>query len=122
MNKLMIIVIFLFIAGLSVVQAFDVGDRVMADWSGDDYYYPGTIVLIEGNQYFIIYDDYDREWLVSSLLKPDDIGVGTQVQCSWEGAGVYYPGTIMQRNGNAIFVQYDDGDEEYTTIAHIRVE
>ena len=64
MNKLMIIVIFLFIAGLSVVQAFDVGDRVMADWSG----------------------------------------------------------TIMQRNGNAIFVQYDDGDEEYTTIAHIRME
>lgn len=114
--------LFLLIFGLSALQAFDIGDRVMADWSGDTYYYPGTVILIEENRYFVIFDDFDREWLDTDLLRPEDIDAGSRVECRWEGDFTYYPGTVRKRVKEAIHVLYDDGDEEFTTIAHIRME
>lgn len=113
---------FMVIAGVSALQALDVGDRVLADWSGDEYYYPATVVLVEEGRYFVIFDDFDREWLDADLLRDDDVDAGTSVECRWQGESLYYPGTIRKRIGNAIHVLYDDGDEEFTTIAHIRVQ
>ncbi len=122
MKKNLLTVLFLLIFGLSALQAFDIGDRVMADWSGDTYYYPGTVILIEENRYFVIFDDFDREWLDTDLLRPEDIDAGSRVECRWEGDFVYYPGAVRKRVKDAIHVLYDDGDEEFTTIAHIRME
>jgi len=98
-----------------------VGDHALINWTGDGYWYPGTIVAIEGSEYYVVYDDGDREWVGSDRIRQDDLLVGTPVSANWLGGGIYYPGVIAERTGNAIVIHYDDGDVEATTIAAVRV-
>lgn len=39
---------------------------------------------------------------------------GSRVQCNWRNLGKLYPGTVAQKNGDAVFIHYDDGDQENT--------
>lgn len=53
-----------------------------------------------------------------SVPKADGSGVwkiGDRVQCRYKGRNRTYPGKIADIKGNQLFVEYDDGDEEWTT-------
>jgi hypothetical protein len=54
-------------------------------------------------------------------MKPLSIGVGARVFCRWQGGGQYYPGRVASVAGEAIHVQYDDGDKEDTNVRMTRV-
>ena len=41
---------------------------------------------------------------------------------NWLNKGLYYPGTVGSRDGDRIHINYDDGDEEDTTIGLIRMK
>lgn len=56
-----------------------------------------------------------------SPLLADAFQVGTPVQCKWQKVGNYYPGKIARRNGNSVFIQYDDGDTENTEIQYCKL-
>ena len=99
-----------------------IGDRVFVDWSGDSYWYPATIVDMADGEYFVVFDDGDREWVYEDAIYPDDLGEGDRIEGNWQGGGVYYPGVIAERIGDAVYIEYDDGDVETTTIGHVRVE
>ncbi len=112
--------------GILALQAcgaagWKIGDRVIANWTGDDYWYPGTIAKIEGGQYYVVYMDGDEEWVSANRLAKEEIKAGDKVECNWLGQGYYYPGTIGSRNGDEITMNYDDGDNESTTIASVRI-
>jgi hypothetical protein len=98
-----------------------VGDRVLADWTHDEYWYPATIRSIEGERVYIYFDDGAKEWSTSERLLPIDIELGDYVYCRWKGGPYYYPGRIARMQGEKIYVQYDDGDKEWTTISYVRV-
>jgi hypothetical protein len=102
-------------------QSWKAGDRCLANWTQDDYWYPGTIVEVKNNQYFILFDDLDMEWLPSDRLKQENLGEGSVVYANWQFGGYYYKGKIDKRLGFAIYIIYDDGDEEWTTISAVRV-
>jgi hypothetical protein len=122
-SKLTFIIFLLLIlsAGTVIAQSWSVGDRCLANWSYDEYLYPGTIIEIDGNSYHIQYDDGDREWLSAGNLWVENLGVGSYVSVNWLMDGYYYFGTIEERIGDVIFIQYDDGDVEWTTIAAVRI-
>jgi uncharacterized protein (DUF427 family) len=108
--------------GTLAAEDWEVGDHVMVNWTGDDFWYPGTVVAVENGEYFVVFDDFDREWVPAGRIRPENLSVGDKVFCNWMGGGIYYPGEIASRRGNAIIVHYEDGDVEATTIAGVRVQ
>ncbi len=108
-------------ASVSHAATWNVGDRVLVNWTGDDYWYPATIVTIDGSKYYVIYCDEDREWVTASRIAALDIQVGDRIECNWQNKGYYYEGKITVKKGDMIHISYDDGDQEDTTIEYIRI-
>ncbi|MBU45500.1 MAG: hypothetical protein CMN76_19980 [Spirochaetaceae bacterium] len=59
--------------------------------------------------------------LLTSPLHADGFTVGAPVKCKWQKIGNYYTGKIARRNGNTVFIQYDDGDTETTEIQYCKL-
>ncbi len=97
------------------------GDTVLANWSGDEYWYPATVLSVEGDRFFVVFDDGDKEWSVADRMLPEDLRAGDRVFGNWKNLGRYYPGRITRRDGRDIHITYDDGDQEDTTISFVRV-
>lgn len=107
------------------------GARVKGNWKGQGTYYLGTVEKLNiqehPNLYFVKYDDGDTEWttrdkliLVRGATAPTSNGtssfnVGDRVQGNWKGQGKYYPGKIAKIAGGRYYIEYDDGDVEWTT-------
>jgi hypothetical protein len=98
-----------------------IGDRVLAKWSGDAYWYPGTIQVIDGERMHVYYDDGDHEWVPADRVCENDLAVGSRVFVRFQRGPFYYPGRIARREGERIMVDYDDGQKEDTSIRWVRV-
>jgi hypothetical protein len=98
-----------------------VEDRVLANWTHDDYWYPATIKSMDGERIYVHFDDGDKEWTTSDHLMSIDIEVGDRVHGRWNGGPIYYAGRVAQQEGEKIYIEYEDGDEEWTTISSVRV-
>lgn len=53
---------------------------------------------------------------------PAGLQTGSRAHVRWRGGETEYPGTITQREGERIHVQYDDGATEWTTVDLARPE
>ncbi len=106
---------------VSTAESFEVGETMLVKWSKDNYWYPATIVNIEADRYFVRFHDGDEEWTHPSFMKEEDIREGDKVFGNYKNLGKYYPGIVTERNGSAIHIKYEDGDEEDTTISFVRV-
>jgi len=100
---------------------FWVNDRVLANWTQDEFWYPATITEVEGERFYVEFDDGDKEWITSDRLMSINIEVGARVYAKWQAGEEYYPGKVTEKNGEDIYVVYDDGDEEWTMISYVRV-
>ena len=118
-NRLLLSVLIFLVLGS--LYAYEIGDRVLVDWSGDAYWYPATIVDENGSELFVIYDDSDREWVSPQQVAEENLSPGDQIECKWDGGDVFYTGIIAARKGDAVFIQYDDGDEEVSAINQLRI-
>lgn len=99
--------------------AFEVGDRVECNWKNGGRMYPGIIAEKTGAAVFIHYNDGDKEHTTihkCRLLGSSGFMVkGSKVSCRWKG-GSWYPGVIAEKTGNSVFIHYNDGDKEHTTL------
>lgn len=64
-----------------------VNDRVLANWPHDVYWYPATIRNMDGDRYYIHFDNGDKEWTTSDYLMEIDIEVEYRVHYRWKGGG-----------------------------------
>jgi hypothetical protein len=88
-----------------------IGDRVLALWKSDGYWYPGTVTKISENRFYINYDDGYQKWLTEEEIRPLEHRVGDPVECKWKGLSLYYPAHVIEIKGdNNITVQYEDYD------------
>lgn len=108
--------------GLAQSSQWKVDDRVLVNWSADDYWYPATITEVNGSRYRVVFDDGDEEWTEAARITAENLTVGNRVFANWKRQGLYYPGKITARRGNTITILYDDGDQETTTIAVVRIK
>jgi hypothetical protein len=97
------------------------GDRALVKWSQDDFWYPATIQQIDGERLFVRFDDGDKEWTVPDHVMEIDIDVGDRVYGRWQAGQYYYPGKVAEKREEEIYIHYDDGDKEWTTISMVRV-
>src|SRR5438477_495763 len=97
------------------------GDRVLATRLDDEFWYPGTVRAIEGEQLHVYFDDGDHEWMPAERVAENELAAGSRVYVRFQRGPVYYPGRISRREGDRISVDYDDGQKEDTSIALVRV-
>jgi len=102
--------------------AWTVGQRVLAQWSPEEYYYPGVIRAIQGGKHLVAFDDGDQALVTAKQIASLEIKVGSRVFGRWKGAPAYFPGKVTRQNGEKIYIQYDDGDQEWTTVSMVRVK
>ncbi len=97
------------------------GERVIAWWPNEkDWWYAGVICESAPDEIEVQYDDCNRATLKGNQVRPFNIGVGSRVYVRWRGGESYYPGRVGMVDGNAFFVQYDDGDEEWSSVSAMR--
>lgn len=98
----------------------NVGDRVLAQWE-EEWWYPGVIVASNGAGVVVQFDDGDRATLANDQARPLSYSVGNRVYCRWKGGAAYYPGVVSAVIGSAVAIEYDDGDQETTTLSMVRI-
>jgi hypothetical protein len=97
------------------------GDRVLARWGGDFFWYPGTVQGVKGGRVNVCFDDGGRERVAAEHVVKLDLAVGSRVFGRWKGGPAFFPGRITKMEGERIHIQYDDGDQEWTTVSVVRV-
>lgn len=103
------------------VFPFEEGERVMA-YDCDQCVYPAEIVTIEDDIRVIVqYLDGPERMVTPELVKKWELRTGMKIECRWSGGPNFFPGTLAKIDGERIFVKYDDGDEEWTSIRLFRV-
>ena len=74
-----------------------------------------------GQRLYVQFDDEIEEWTTADRATKINLAVGDRVQGKWQGGDLFYLGRVAQRNGEQVFVVYDDGDQEWTTITNLRI-
>ncbi len=97
------------------------GDRVLGCWF-DGFWYPGIILSAEGKRVHVLFDDNDQAFLTWDKVRALEVGVGSRVQCRFKGGPFFHPAEVVRQHGERIFVTYDDGREEWSSVRLIRVE
>jgi hypothetical protein len=100
---------------------FQIGDEVMAPWANDGFLYPAVLVGLEGAAAHVAYLDGDEADVPVAALQQGALGPGLAVNVNWKGRRTYYNGVVRRRVHQALFVDYEDGDRGWTTVAQCRV-
>lgn len=120
----LVLVSLVFVAAPAMAD-FSVDDRVECRWKNGSTWYPGVIAEKTGNQVFIHYNDGDKEHTTVNkcrrvgdrpYVRPGVLVKGSRVSCYWKNGKTLYPGVIAEKTGNQVFIHYNDGDKEHTTI------
>ncbi|MCI0377482.1 MAG: hypothetical protein L0215_07745 [Gemmataceae bacterium] len=99
---------------------FEEGDRVLA-YDSDECIYPAEIVSIQDDRVIVQYLDGPERILTPELIKRFDLHVGAKIECRWKGGPNYFPGVLSNLEGERIHINYDDGEEEWTTVRLVRL-
>lgn len=102
------------------MEYWNEGDRAYAFWDADEYFYPATIIKIEGDDIRIRFDTGEEEWTDSDFLEPFEVEVDEQVECKSSKDDQYYDVVILNVNGDRVEVGYDDDTTEWTTRSCLR--
>lgn len=101
---------------------WNVGDRVLAQWAPEPFFYPAEISDIADDAIITVaFDDGDRAEVLPVQVRELDLREGDRVFCRWEGGPAYYPARIAEMQGDEIHVHYDDGQAEWSSIGMVRV-
>lgn len=108
---------------LSQAATAQQGQRILAYYETDGFWYPGTVYTISRNTIQMRFDSGEAAQLPARYVKAFDWQIGTAVQCNYAGEGDWYDAEIAQLRGQNLQVVYDeDGEYEWTTTARCRSE
>jgi hypothetical protein len=100
---------------------WQVGEKVLAYFDTDGYWYAAEIVQATGSDFRIRFlidgeeDNVDETSLSELLVEADDV-----VESFYKQEELYYSAIVKQVKGDRVEVEYEDGEREWTDIAHLR--
>jgi len=97
------------------------GDRVLAWWSDEALWYPGTVKGADGDRFVVGFDDGSSVQVGMDQLRPLEIEPGTRLQANWLGMGTWYSGVVDRKDGDKFEIKYSDGDEETVEVGRVRL-
>lgn len=95
---------------------FTTGDTVFALWKDTGFYFLGTVVGMQNDQYYVVFADGDQGLVAGNRMQSAELEEGLKVYALWSDKR-YYPGTIQKITGMAVYIQFDDGDKGWTSFA-----
>ncbi len=105
----------------AVANPWHAGDRVLAHWPPEPFFYSGIVAAVNDDMVLIHFDDGDKAQLTLEEVLPLAIRAGDRVFARWQGGKTYSPARVIRQNGEKIQVNYEDGRTENTTIGLVRV-
>lgn len=96
------------------------GDRVLAVWDADGYWYPGEIDYVDRLGIHIAFDDGDEAVVGRNEVRRVDWRAGSRLECNWKNEGEYFEGRVNWMRGESMEFLYDDGFREQITISRCR--
>ncbi len=102
------------------MEYWEVGHRAFAYWDEDEYFYPATIISIEGEDIFVRFDTGEEEWTDAEYLEEYMAEVGEEIECKYSQDDMYYSATILEVDGERIQVEFEDGVVEWSTLNRVR--
>lgn len=96
------------------------GDRAYAYWDGDEYFYPATVVTIEGDDIYIRFDTGEEEWTNAEYLEEFAAEVDEVIECKSARDDLYYDATVIEVDGDRVQVEFEDETTEWTTLSRLR--
>ena len=97
-----------------------VGSRAFAYWDEDEYFYPATIVTIDGDDIFVRFDTGEEEWTNAEYLEEFIVEVDDEVECKSTQDNLYYDVTVLDVDGDRVEVGYEDETSEWSTLSRLR--
>lgn len=105
-----------------VASKLAAGSNVFANWSYDEFWYPGKIEKIEGDKFFVKFYDNEGEWLLKEQVAKMLLKKGDKVFCKKEGNPVYRIAQVGKIEGGKVFVQYfDDSTTGWSNVKDVRL-
>lgn len=98
-----------------------VGQRVLAQWLHEPFFYPGVVRAVEDDVLQIHYDDGDSARVPPEVVLPLSLNVGDRVYARRMDGRQYFPAVIENRNGDQLLLRYDDGQTEWSLIRMVRI-
>jgi hypothetical protein len=100
-------------------STFHQGERVLG--KRGEYWYPGTIRSKAGKKFKVDFDDGKQDLLGKSLLTALDLRVGDPMFVRIANLPEYQFGSITAMEGEKLQVRFEDGRQDSTTLANVRV-
>jgi hypothetical protein len=101
-------------------EMYTTGRRVFARWAPDKLFYAGKIEKVDGLRYFVRYDDNQTAWVGPSDLALLQLYVGLYLEADAGRRGKYYWASVTRIDGEKVWVEYDRGGTEQTTVSALR--
>lgn len=102
------------------MEYWNEGDRVFAYFDEDEYFYPATIIKIDGDDIYVRFDTGEEEWTNADYLEEYKVAEDEEVECQSAKDNLYYDVTVVDVDGDRVEVEYDDETREWTTLARLR--
>jgi len=102
------------------MEYWNEGDRAYALWDEDEYFYPATIITIEGEDIYIRFDSGEEEWSNADYLEAYEVEVDDQVECQAAQDDMFYDVVVLDVDGERVEVEYEDETTEWTTLKRLR--
>lgn len=124
-SKISLFAVLALLAG-PVFADYQLGDAVECNWKNGGRYYAGRVAGKEGAKLFIHYNDGDKEHTSENNCRPGAAAMtgslekGSAVECLWKNGRTWYPGVIAEKTGKNVFIHYNDGDKEHTSVNKCR--
>jgi hypothetical protein len=96
------------------------GSRAFAYWDEDEYFYPATVITIEGDDIFVRFDSGEEEWTNTNYLEEFIVEVDDQVECKSVQDDLYYDVLVLDVDGERVEVEYEDETTEWSTLSRLR--
>ncbi|HHF58619.1 MAG TPA: tetratricopeptide repeat protein, partial [Thermoplasmatales archaeon] len=97
------------------------GNTIFVLWD-TGHYYPATVISsVENEVYFKLMGFTDQQWVDKTGTKQAELSCGDMIECRWKKEEKFYQAEIVRVNGNNLYVKYNDGEKEHTTISMIRL-
>lgn len=104
-----------------IENPWKVGQRVLAQWPPEPFFYPALVKEVDETSVFVHYEDGDQARLLPNLILPLDLREGDTVFARWQAGKLYYPARITRKNGDTLYLQYEDGKTETSSVRMVRV-
>jgi hypothetical protein len=100
-----------------------VGDRVLANWVPEPFFYPAWVTAVSQDGIIsVAYEDGETADVLPGQVVPLELRAGDRVFARWQLGPLYYPAVILDIRGDDLRVRYDDdGSEEQTKVRLLRV-